>query len=212
MNAPAFTKSGTKAAAPAKLDTKVFGVEASNHQLLKDAYLAYLANGRVNSARTKNRGEVSGGGQKPWRQKGTGRARVGSSRNPIWTGGGVAFGPTGEENYTRKMNTATKRLAIRQALSLAASEGRVKVIETFACPDGKVKTTLNLFSKIGVDKNVLLVVSLKDKLVERATSNLPSVKAVQANYLNVFDIMNADHIVISKKSLEMVSEWLGGGK
>lgn len=212
MNAPAFTKSGAKAAAPAKLDTKVFGIKVENHQLLKEAYLAYLANGRINSAKTKKRGEVSGGGAKPWRQKGTGRARVGSSRNPVWTGGGVAFGPTGQENFVRKMNTAAKRTAIRQALSLAASEDRVKIIETFACPDGKVKPTLELLKKIGAEKNVLIVVSVKDGLVERATRNLPKIKAVQANYVNVYDVMNADSIVISKKALEMISEWLGGVK
>lgn len=212
MNAPTFTKSGAKASTPAKLDTKVFGLKVENHQLLKEAYLAYLANGRVNSAKTKKRGEVSGGGQKPWRQKGTGRARVGSSRNPVWTGGGVAFGPTGEENYTRKMNTASKRLAIRQALSLAAGEGRVKVIETFSCPDGKVKPTIELLNKIGADKNVLIVVSVKDDLVNRATRNLPKVRAVQANYLNVYDVMNAENIVVSKKALEIISQWLGGVK
>src|SRR3990167_4271574 len=134
-----YTKAGSKAAAPAKLDKAVFGLRVQNHQLLKDAYLAYLAGGRSNFAKTKKRGEVRGGGIKPWRQKGTGRARFGSSRNPIWTGGGVAFGPTGDENYSRKMSTASKRTALRQALSLAVEADKLKVIETFACPEGKVK-------------------------------------------------------------------------
>jgi len=203
-----YTKSGAKATTPAKLDKAIFGLEVKNHQLLKDAYLAYLANGRINLAITKKRGEVSGGGRKPWRQKGTGRARFGSSRNPIWTGGGVAFGPTGNENYSRKLNLNAKRQALRQALSLAAQEDKVKVIETFACPDGKVKPTLDLLAKIGAPKNVLIVVSEKDALVERATRNLSSVKAVQATYLNVFDILNADSIVISKKALELINTWL----
>jgi large subunit ribosomal protein L4 len=97
----------------------VFGVEIKNHELLKSAYVAYLANGRGNLAVTKTRGLVSGGGRKPWRQKGTGRARFGSSRNPIWRGGGIAFGPTGEENYSHKLPVAQKRQAIRQALSIA---------------------------------------------------------------------------------------------
>jgi len=204
-----YTKSGTKATTSAKLDAKIFGLKVTNHQLLKDAYLAYLANGRVNLAITKKRGQVSGGGIKPWRQKGTGRARFGSSRNPIWRGGGVAFGPTGEENYSRKLSLAAKRQAIRQALSLAAQEEKVKVIETFACPDGKVKPTIALLDKIGAKGSVLLTVSVKDDLVNRATKNLPNVKAVQAKYLNVFDIMNADSIIISKKAVEMIEQWLG---
>jgi large subunit ribosomal protein L4 len=140
MAVPTYTKTGTKATTPAKLDKAIFGVEAKNHQLLKDAYLAYLANGRTNNAVVKTRGDVRGGGRKPYRQKGTGNARFGSTRNPIWTGGGVAFGPTGLENYSRKVNTTAKRQAIRQALSLAATENRVKIIETFDCPDGKGRT------------------------------------------------------------------------
>ncbi len=212
MAVATYTKSGTKASSPAKLDKAVFGVKAENHQLLKEAYLAYLANGRENFAKTLKRGEVRGGGIKPWRQKGTGRARFGSSRNPIWTGGGVAFGPTGNENYTRKLSTSSKRTALRQALSLAAEADKIKIIETFSCPEGKVRQTLDLLSKIGASGNTLIVVSEKDTLVERATNNLPNVNAVQAKYLNVFDIMNADNIIISRKSLDIVHEWLGEKK
>ncbi len=101
------------------LPKAVFGVEISNHELLHRAYKAYLANGRENLAVTKTRGLVSGGGKKPWRQKGTGRARVGSSRTPIWRGGGVTFGPTGNENYSKILPLAQKRQALRQALTLA---------------------------------------------------------------------------------------------
>jgi len=210
MAVATYTKSGGKAATAATLDKKVFGLKLENHELLKQAYLAYLANGRTNLAKTKRRGEVAGGGAKPWRQKGTGRARFGSSRNPIWTGGGVAFGPTGNENYAKKLNVSAKRLAIRQALSLAASEDKIKIIETFACPDGKVKPTINLLNKVGAKGNILIVVSLKDILVERATRNLPKVKAVQANYVNVFDVLNADTVIISKKALEIIDQNLGG--
>lgn len=203
-----FTKSGSKAATPAKLDKSVFRLKVEDHQLLKEAYLAYLANSRTNLARAKRRGEVRGGGAKPWRQKGTGRARVGSIRSPIWRGGGVIFGPTGAENYSRKMNTKAKRLALRQALSLATAEDRIKVIETFACPEGKVKPTINLLNKISAKGVVLLVVSVKDDLVERATRNLPDVKTIQANYLSAYDVLNADTIVMSRKSLEIITAWL----
>lgn len=208
MAVATYTKAGSKASTPAKLDKAVFGIKVGNHQLLKEAYLTYLANGRSNYARTLKRGEVRGGGIKPWRQKGTGRARFGSSRNPIWTGGGVAFGPTGNENYTRKLSTSSKRTALRQALSLAAEADKIKIIETFSCPEGKVKPTLDLLNKIGADGSVLLVVSEKDGLVERATRNLANLKVVKAKYLSVYDILNADQIVISQKALEIVHEWL----
>lgn len=204
-----YTKSGTKATSPAKLDAAVFAVMPENHELLKLAYTAYLANGRDNLATTKTRGLVRGGGKKPWRQKGTGRARFGSSRNPIWRGGGIVFGPSGEENYTKKVPTAAKRQAVRQALSLAASESRIKVIETFETKNGKVADTVKLLDKIDAKGSVLLVVSQKDALVERATRNVPKVKAVPADYLNVYDLLNSDTIVISQKSLEIIHEWLG---
>jgi large subunit ribosomal protein L4 len=209
MPVPTFTKTGTKATTAAKLDKRVFEVTVENHNLLKDAYVAYLANGRKQLAVTKTRAEVSGGGRKPWQQKGTGRARTGSSRNPIWRGGGIAFGPTGNENYRKSLNIKAKRLALRQALSLAATENKIRVIETFDCKDGKVSKTVALLKKLDASGRVLLAVSQKDDLVERATGNLQSVKAVHANYLNVFDILNADVIVFDQKALDAVTQWLG---
>lgn len=203
-----FTKSGTKASSAAKLPEEIFGLEVKNHELVGQAYRQYLANSRPNLAKTLRRGEVSGGGRKPWRQKGTGRARFGSIRVPIWRGGGITFGPLGNENYKVKLPLKAKRLAIKQALSLKVASKSVKVIETFECPEGKVKPTLELLKKLDVKRNTLIVVSKKDDLVERATRNIPDVKAVAANYLNVFDVMNADNIIISKKSLTIIEEWL----
>lgn len=211
LNAPTYTKSGTKAATAAKLSADVFGIMPENHELLKLAYTAYLANGRDNLAVVKTRGLVRGGGKKPWKQKGTGRARFGSTRNPIWRGGGIVFGPTGLENYTKKVSTNAKRQAIRQALSLAASEGRIKVIETFDTK-GKVADTAKLLGKLDVKGSTLIVVTEKDELVERATRNLNGVKAVSATYLNVYDLLNSDNIVVSQKSLDAITEWLGGKK
>ena len=206
MAVATYTKSGTKATTPAKLDKAVFGCDVNNHELIKSAYTMYLANGRQNLAVVKTRGLVRGGGRKPWKQKGTGRARFGSSRNPIWRGGGIVFGPTGNENYSKSLNTKAKRLALRQVLTLQADA--VKVIETFETKDGKTAPAAKLFSKIEATGNVLLVVSLKDELVERATRNLSDVKAVSANYLNVYDVLNADTIVFSKKALDSVTERL----
>lgn len=212
MATPTYTKSGVKATTAVSLDKKVFGEKVKNHELLKQAYNTYLANGRENLARTKTRGEVRGGGRKPWKQKGTGRARFGSIRVPIWRGGGITFGPTGHENYSKKLHTSAKRKAIRQALSLASDGGKVVVIETFECKDGKVAPTVQLLKKVGANRRTLIVVSQKDELVERATRNIPQVMAVQASYLNVYDVMNADKIIISKKSLQIISDWLGGDK
>jgi large subunit ribosomal protein L4 len=111
------------------LPVDIFDVEVKNHELLKLAYNSYLANSRTASATTLQRGEVRGGGKKPWKQKGTGRARFGSSRNPIWRGGGVVFGPRGNENYTIIISKTSKRVAIRQALSLANQSSKVAVLE-----------------------------------------------------------------------------------
>ncbi len=208
MSVSTYTKSGAKATTPAKLDKAVFAVMPENHELLKLAYSAYLANGRENLAVTKTRGLVSGGGKKPWKQKGTGRARFGSSRNPIWRGGGIAFGPTGEENYSVKVNVSAKRLALRQALSLSASEDRVKVVEAFDTKDGKVATAAKFLQKIEAKGSVLLVVDHKDATTDRALGNLQNVKPVNANYLNVYDVMNADVIVVTAPALEMINTWL----
>lgn len=210
MSVATYTKSGSKSATPTKLDKKVFGVEVANQELIHKAYLAYLAGGRVSLAKTKKRGEVRGGGRKPWRQKGTGQARFGSSRNPIWRGGGVAFGPTGNENYQMNLSSQTKRQALRQALSLAVNEDRIKVIENFTSADGKVKPTVGLLKKLGADaSSVLLVIDNKDPLVERSTDNLPGLKLTTSSYLNIFDTMNADQLIFTKPALQKIQERLG---
>lgn len=209
MSVATFTKTGSKAATPAKLDKNVFGVSVVNHELLKQAYLGYMSNQRPNLAIAKNRGDVRGGGRKPWRQKGTGNARFGSRRNPIWKGGGVAFGPTGNENYSKELNTRAKRLALRQALSLAAQDDKIIVIESFDTKERKVKPVLELLKKVGAKGRVLLVGSEKNDLVTYSTRNLVNVAAQQAKYLNVFLVLNADTIIISKEGLAIVNAWLG---
>ena len=207
-----YTKAGTKATTAAKLDQTVFGVVPENHELLKAAYVGYLANGRTNNAVAKTRGLVSGGGKKPWKQKGTGRARFGSSRNPIWRGGGIAFGPTGIENYSHNMHTKAKRTATRQALSIAAEAGKLVVLEDLSFKDNKTSAAVALFAKIGAVKTTLVVVDNKTPELQRAIANLANVKLIQARYINVYDAMNADTIVITNPALTIVSEWLGGTK
>lgn len=207
-----FTSTGNKATTAAKLNKDVFGLEVKDHQLLHQAYETYRANGRTRYAQVKDRSEVRGGGKKPWKQKGTGRARHGSIRSPIWRGGGVTFGPSAERNFTKQINKKAKRTAVRQALSLAAKNETIKVIESVKFKEGKTKEAAALFEKMGINRGVLLVVEEKTPEVTRATNNLPFVKTVQANYLNVFDILNAHNVVITKKALEIIDAWLTGGK
>ena len=143
--------------------------------------------------------------------KGTGRARFGSTRNPIWRHGGVAFGRTGLENFTKNISKQAKRQAVKQALSMKNADKAVVTIADFAIKDGKTKETVKILSdnKIDINANILLVVPEKDELTLRATNNIASLKAVRPTYLNVFDIMNADKIVIVEKAMPAIESWLG---
>lgn len=194
--------------ADVKLNDAVFAVDVPNHELLKVAYESYLAAGRQVGAKTKTRGDVRGGGKKPWRQKGTGRARFGSSRNPIWRGGGVVFGPLGIENYTKKLSKTSKRVALRQALTLANQAGEITVIDDFKTT-GKTKEVVAMLDKAGVaDRRRILLVDNKDDLKIRATANLQNVELVSPTYLAVYYILNADAIVFTKDALAATTEWL----
>jgi len=206
MATPTFTKAGAKATTAAKLDATVFGVMPKNHELLKQVYDAYMANGRQNLAVVKTRGLVSGGGKKPWKQKGTGRARFGSSRNPIWRGGGIVFGPTGEENYSKHVNVKAKRLALRQALTLAATSDKLIVIEDLAAT--KTAELSSLLAKVGAEGRVLVALEHKTPELDLASRNLPALKLTQSTYLNVYDVLNADKVVLTKAALEEVTNRL----
>ena len=208
LSAISYSKTGVKHDSSVKLDKAVFGVEA-NHQLVGQAYRTYLANGRTAHASTLKRGEVAGGGKKPWKQKGTGRARVGSIRVPNWKGGGVVFGPTGNENYTLNLPTKMKHSAIRMALSLQTEAGHVAVIENFEVADGRTKTATDLFAKMKLEGTVLLVVNEKTDMIRRSTNNIAGLIVVSAKYLNVFNIMNSDLLILTAEALETVNSWLG---
>ena len=208
MASATYTKAGTKATTPVKLDKAVFGVVPENHELVKSAYVNYLANSRENLAVVKTRGLVRGGGKKPWKQKGTGRARFGSSRVPIWRGGGITFGPTGQENYSKSMNTKAKRLAIRQALSLSSDANKVVVIEDVVSKDGKTAEIAKLLKKIDANKSVLLVVETKYDELVRACQNLQGVTLVSSHYVNVYDVLNADKVIFTQSALKLTTAWL----
>jgi len=188
------------------LPEEVFAVEVKNHELLKLAYDSYLANSRQSSATTLTRGLVRGGGKKPWAQKGTGRARFGSSRNPIWRGGGIVFGPLGNENYTKKITTQSKRQAVRQALTLANQANKVHVLDVPTT--GKTAEVVKFMADNKFDRKVLLVVETKTPEILRATNNIQNVLLVSTKYLSVFHILNADHIVLAEASIPTLKSWL----
>lgn len=195
-----------KTQAKTTLPKEVFAVDVKNHELLKLAYDAYLANSRKASATTKTRGDVRGGGKKPWRQKGTGRARFGSIRNPIWRGGGVVFGPLGNENYTKKISTAAKRQAVKQALTLANEAKKIHVLDVKT--SGKTSEVVKFLADNKFARKTLIVVEEKTPELIRATNNLENVLLIRTTYLNVYHILNADNIVLSKASVPTLKSWL----
>ena len=204
----------------ADLNPEIFNLEVTNHELIKLAYDAYLANSRSSHAKTLKRGEVRGGGKKPWKQKGTGRARFGSTRNPIWRHGGVAGGRTGNENFTKNLSRNAKKVAVMQALSIKNTDKSIITIDSLGIKDGKVSLDsiapnaaeiLATLKKNGItSENTLIVVPEKDALTLRATNNIDFVKVVRPTFLNVFDIMNADKIVLVKDSEAQLENWLIG--
>ena len=202
------TKTPVKSTAPKTpaLPKEVFNVEVTNHELLKLAYDSYLANNRLASATTLQRGEVRGGGKKPWKQKGTGRARFGSSRNPIWRGGGIVFGPRGNENYTKHLSTKSKRVAVRQALTLSNEAKKVVVLDVKTT--GKTAEIAKFLEDNKLNRKVLLVVDVKTPEIIRATANIQNVLLIGAKYLSVYHILNADHVVLSTKSVPIIKNWL----
>ena len=194
--------------AKAALPKSVFEVDVPNHELLKLAYDAFLANSRQASATTKTRGEVRGGGKKPWKQKGTGRARFGSTRNPIWRHGGIVFGPRGNENYSKKLSKTSKHVALRQALTLANQDKKILVSDIKTA--GKTAEVAKFLAakKCSEKDRVLLVVDEKTPELMRATNNLANVLLVRAQYLSVYYILNADKIVITPAAVKAVEAWL----
>ena len=194
--------------AKAALPKSVFEVDIANHELLKLAYDAFLANSRQASATTKTRGEVRGGGKKPWRQKGTGRARFGSTRNPIWRHGGIVFGPRGNENYSKKLSKTSKHVALRQALTLANQDKKILVSDIKTT--GKTAEVAKFLAakKCSEKDRVLLVVDDKTPELMRATNNLENALLVRAQYLSVYYILNADKIVMTPAAVKAVEAWL----
>ena len=189
------------------LSDTVFGAEV-NSSVLHEAVKAYLANQRQGTQSTLTRTEVSGGGKKPWRQKGTGRARQGSTRAPQWTHGGVALGPK-PRSYTLSMNKKTKRLALQSALSAKMASGDVVVVDTIAATEYKTATMKAMLNAVGAKKKAMVVLAENDAMTLASFANIPGVVTAQANNINVYDILNCNTFVMAKAAAEKIAEVYG---
>jgi len=164
-----------------------------------------LATARSGTAATKERGMVRGGGRKPWRQKGTGRARAGSTRSPLWRGGGTVHGPR-PRDFGFKVNRKVRRLALRSALSVRAGEDRIMVLEDFTLSDPKTKLAASIFNALGVGDLVLLVLAEDDVNLAKSMRNLPFVEVTKVQQLNTYDVLSSDRVIFTRSSLEMLQE------
>jgi large subunit ribosomal protein L4 len=178
-----------------------------NAAVLHQAVRRQQANDRQGTHDTKTRGEVSGGGKKPWKQKGTGRARQGSTRAPQWRHGGTVFGPH-PRSYEQKMPRKQRRLALRVALSVKAQEGAVRIVEEITLEEPKTRLVADLFTQLGAGAGTLFVIPEHDLLLEKSTRNLASVKTILATNLNPSDVLTADTVVFTRAALSQVEEWL----
>jgi large subunit ribosomal protein L4 len=184
----------------------LFDVKPSE-ALIHQAVLAQTANARVNLAHVKDRSEVRGGGKKPWRQKGTGRARHGSTRSPIWVGGGVTHGPRNDRNFSVKINKKTKRAALAMALTDKLSSGAMIAVDTFELPEAKTQYAAKMRKALpGNDKSALVVLTIEEANMRRALQNLPKTQGIYAHSLNVRDVVKFNTIIASKQALEVIEK------
>jgi large subunit ribosomal protein L4 len=176
-----------------------------NEQIVNETLNWYLATGRQGSANTKTRAEVSGGGRKPWRQKGTGRARIGDNRAPHWRHGGVAFGPK-PRDYSFSLPIKVRKAAIRAVLSDKAQSGKIKVIEKLSLKQAKTKEMVNMLESLGVKESALIIISAHDDAVERASRNIKGIKVTLGRALNVYDLLKHDEMIITKDAIPVLEE------
>ena len=186
------------------LSDKIFGAEV-NAAVLHTAVRAYLMNQRQGTQSTLTRTEVSGGGRKPWKQKGTGHARQGSTRAPQWTHGGVALGPK-PRSYRVNLNKSVKRTAMFSALSAKLAEGNLIVVDEIKTAEYKTKAMVNMINALGGARKPLIVLPEVDSVVIKSCDNIPGAKTALANTINVYDILNADKFIVSRAAVEKIQE------
>ena len=187
-----------------ELSEGIFGIEP-NVSVMHDVVKNHLANCRQGTQSALTRGEVSGGGRKPWRQKGTGRARQGSTRAPQWTHGGIVFAPK-PRDYSYRLNKKTRRLALKSALSAKAQAEEIVVIDEIKMDEIKTKTFKNFLNAVKVERKALIVTAEADELVVKSARNIEGVKTTFANLINVYDILNANQLVLDKAALAKIEE------
>ena len=203
MNVKVFNMAGQEVGTMVLADS-VFGAEI-NAAVLHAAVRAYLLNQRQGTQSTLTRTEVSGGGRKPWRQKGTGRARQGSTRSPQWTHGGIALGPK-PRSYRTDMNKKVKRIALFSALSAKVAEGKLIVVDEIACDTYKTKTIVKMLADLGAAKKALIVLPEVNSFVIASAANIEGVKTTQWNTINVYDILNCDTFIVAKDAVAKIEE------
>ena len=179
--------------------------------LLHQMVLSQLASRRAGTAATKTKGFVSGGGKKPWRQKGTGRARAGSSRSPLWAGGGTIFGPQ-PRDYSYRLPKSARRAALRAAIAARHADGALLVVDKVALAEPKTKHMVAYLRGLGVEQSALVVLDHQDDVVARAARNLPNVKVLVVGGLNVYDILGRKTLVMTRAAVEQVAARLAGGE
>jgi len=179
-----------------------------NVPVMHQALLRQEANARLGTAATKTRGQIRGGGKKPWRQKGTGRARQGTTRAPHWRGGGTVFGPQ-PRKYTQAMPRKMRRLALRSALSSKAAEARIVVLDALELDVPKTKRMIEILTNLEVTSTALVLLPEKNDAVERSANNLSGVKTLRAHYLNIKDLLGFDYVVMPQGALEVIESYLG---
>jgi large subunit ribosomal protein L4 len=184
------------------LDESVWGIEP-HISVMHQALVRQQANARLGTHDTKTRGEVSGGGAKPWRQKGTGRARQGSIRSPQWKGGGTVFGPH-PRKYTQKMPKQMRRLAIRSALSAKVRDDRLTIVQGLDGIEPRTRAMITLLAKLPASRSVLVVIPGRSESVERAAGNLPNVRTIHARYVNVRDLLKYERVVITPEAVDQI--------
>lgn len=189
-----------------ELNDSVFGIEPNNHVLF-EAIVMQRASKRQGTHKTKNRSEVAGGGRKPWRQKGTGRARHGSIRSPLWVGGGTVFGPS-PRSYSYKLPKKMRRLAIKSALSSKVAEENILVLDNLSFEQPKTKEFKGVLNNLSVNTKALIVTADADENVELSARNIPGVTVITANGLNVLDVVGHEKLIMTKAAVERVEEVL----
>lgn len=206
MKIPLYTLSGKKKK-EVELPDRIFAASV-NEAVMHQALVRQLANARLGTHKTKTRGEVSGGGAKPWRQKGTGRARHGSTREPQWRGGGTVFGPQ-PRSYRQKMPKKMRHLALKGGLTVKAQEGRILVLDNLDMEEPKTKEMLTILESLKVEDSALILLPEGDINVERSARNIPGIKTLRANYLNLRDLLNHDWLIMPLGALEVIEGVLG---